>query len=159
MEPHDKATQRMISLAVIEYFAAAGIALWGLWVLYWGTGGAISSAAFDDLRASVEGWGIGPAWRVMGLGGILLGFIYASGVAVNGRGMYWTPLARGGSCLTAVVFLAHLSVSIYNGQESSTGVFTYAFIGVVYVAIFLSNLDRIAQSALMIGRKLRGICT
>ena len=150
-------TSRMVSLAWIEYFAACGIFSWGFWTYSWGPDEALSAAAFDGLRASVTSWGLGPAWVVLGLAGMILGAAYACAVKVNGHGMYWTPLVRGASCISAVVFLAHLAISIVGNQPSSTGVFTYSFIAIVYFAIFLANLDRIATSSRLIWRHFRGV--
>lgn len=148
-----------VRLATIEYFAAAAVFGWGLWLLVWGSDSAISSAAFAYLRASVEGWGFGPAWRVLGLLGMASGVLYAIAVKINGAGMMWTPIVRGTTCVGAVIFYANLVYSIMQVQPSSTGVYSYATISVFYACLFVANLDRFAVSLVLIWERLRGLDT
>lgn len=150
---------KMIRLSSVEYFAAALIFGWGLWVLAWGPNAAISAAAFDILRASVEHWGLGPPWRTLGLSSMFVGAIYGLAITINGHGMMWTPIARGSSCVAAVVFLVNLSVTIMQQQPSSTGVLIYMGIAIGYAILFILNLDRFAMSLELIWGRIRGLDT
>lgn len=148
-----------VRLATIEYFAAAAVFGWGLWLLVWGSDSAISSAAFAYLRASVEGWGLGPAWRVLGLLGMASGVLYGVAIKINGAGMMWTPIVRGTTCVGAAIFYVNLVYSIMQVQPSSTGVYSYATISVFYACLFVANLDRFAVSLVLIWERLRGLDT
>lgn len=151
---------RLFRLSTAEYIAASAVFGWGLWLLYWGAdGGSISSLAFDYLRSNVESWGLGPAWRVIGVLGMAVGLFYAVAIKINGAGMMWTPIVRGTACVATVVFFANLSYSINQVQPSSTGVFSYAFISGLYAALFVANLDRFAMSLVLIWERLRGLDT
>lgn len=111
------------------------------------------------LRKSAAGWGLGPPWRSLGLSGIAVGTIYAIAIQINGRGMMWTPIARGTSCIAAVVFLMNLSVTIMHQQPSSTGVYIYMAMAVGYSLLFILNLDRFAISLELIWERIRGVDT
>ncbi|MEJ6397049.1 hypothetical protein [Yoonia sp. 208BN28-4] len=146
---------RVVPLSVIEYFAAAFIACFGLWVLLWGPDAALSAHAFDELTQSAARFG--PAWRVIGGGGLLVGAVYGLAIKINGRGAAWTPIVRGVSCVFAVAFLMNLVVSIAQQQPSSTGVYSYGFLTVAYAGLFVANLNRFAHALELIWGRIRGL--
>ena len=136
-----------VHLSTIEYCAAGAMFGWGLWILLWGPGAALSAPAFDILRQSVAPF---PAYRIYGGGAAIVGTLYAVAVTINGSAMYWTPAARVISCLVAVLFLANLTVAIFAAQPSSTGVYTYGTLAILYFALLCANLNRLAVSIDMI---------
>ncbi|MGY9046054.1 hypothetical protein P775_14295 [Puniceibacterium antarcticum] len=140
-----------VNLSTIEYCAASGVLGWGLWILVWGPNAALSAPAFDSLRAMVAPW---PAYRAYGAGAVMLGAFYAVAIAVNGRQMYWTPTVRLLSCLLAVLFLSNLALALALEQPSSTGVYTYGALAILYSALLCANLNRFALSAHMIWSRL-----
>ena len=145
------------AMAAVEYFAAGAVLVWGVWVLAWGPGAALSSAAFETLRANAGAFG--PPWRVVGLGGVIVGAIYGMAIYINGRGRYWTPFVRGLASISVVIFLGNLSISIGQQQGSNTGVVTYALAAAGYFGLFLTNLDRFAQAILLLWERVRGVGT
>lgn len=151
--------QKTIRLSTVEYYAAGFIFGFGLWVLSWGPDGSVSALAFSSLRASIESIGFGPPFRVLGLLGVSSGALYALGIKINGRGLMWTPIVRGMSCVLAVVFLVNLSLAISQIQPSSTGVYVYMSLAVGYTSLFIANLERFAQSLELIWGRLRGVDT
>lgn len=134
-----------IRLSTIEHWAAAFTTLWGLWVLSWGPGQAIGAAAFADLRASISVFG-GQPWQVVGLGGLLIGTIWNVAIYINGRGIMWTPIVRCFAASLNVLFFAHVARSIILAQPSSTGVFTYAAVALIYTSLVAMNASRAAHS-------------
>ncbi|WP_146592313.1 hypothetical protein [Puniceibacterium confluentis] len=141
-----------VHLSTIEYAAAGGIFGWGLWILAWGPGAALSAPAFDALRAMAQPW---PPFRVYGAGSVLIGALYTVAIAINGRGMYWTPAVRLLCCLFAILFLANLTAAIALVQPSSTGVYTYGALTVLYTALLCANLNRFSLSVHMIWGRIR----
>lgn len=133
---------RMIKTSSLEYTGALFLIVFGIWVLSWGPDGAISSAAFDTLRASFAKWDFGKPFRVAGLLAVFVGLFYVVAININGRGMMWTPIVRGTACVFAVSFFLNVSFNIYSSQHSSTGVITYAALSYAYAALFVLNLDR-----------------
>jgi len=148
---------RTVDLSTIEYFAAAFIFGWGFWILSWGPGEAVSAAAFDFFRNWILLMDIGPPWRVIGITGMIAGLLYAVAICINGRGMYWTPIVRGTSCILAVIFLVNLSASVFQIQPSSTAVYTYGSLSVIYFSIFMANLRRLAHSLELIWERFYGM--
>lgn len=148
---------RYIKLSTVEYCAAAAVIGFGLWVLFWGPDASLSAAAFAELRSNVNALGLGKPYRTVGLSAIIIGALYAVAIKINGDGMYWTPIVRGGACVLVVIFLANLSWSIDKIQQSSTGVFVYGILAAAFFGLFLANLDRIAHALILIGRHIRGI--
>jgi len=129
----------------------------GLWILAWGNGGAISAPAFAQVRANVQDMGIGEPYAVLGLACMFLGLIYTIAIKINGHGMYWTPLARGGACVTISIFMLHFSASIAATQVASTGVFSYFAAGVAYFSIFIAHLPRISRALILIWERFSGV--
>jgi len=146
-----------VSLTKIDYLASTYFTGFGLWILAWGEGGAISAKAFEHVRDNIHATGLGAPYAVVGLACVFLGLFYAIAVRINGHGMYWTPIARGGACVTISIFMLHFSASIAATQGSSSGVFTYFAAGVVYFSIFIAHLPRISRALILIWERLSGV--
>lgn len=136
--------QKFATRAALEYIAALGTVCFGAWLLA-GDDTSLDAHAFAHIRR-VWGWfGFDPR-VVLGAVSLTLGLIYAAAVYVNGRGMWWTPLARTACAGFNVVLYASFAYSIATVDVFSTGVSTYSYRAFLSLLLFGWGLDVAAYS-------------
>lgn len=148
---------KMISvrLSTIEFFAAFGVFLWGMYVFLFGPDASLSAPAFVHMRSHAAMFDLG-AHVFYGLGAVFVASAYAVAIKVNGQNLYWTPPIRWATCLLTGAFFVQISTAVWQQQPSSTGVVTYGLIGFYFLALSAAHIPRVGHSAALIWERLNG---